>query len=64
MMSFKKMVIMNLSLSWTCQRDRISLIIKFRLNKNNFILKKMIMMWQVPKRSIKSQGFGYRKAIF
>ena len=24
----------------------------------------MIMMWQVPKRSIKSQGFGYRKAIF
>ena len=22
------------------------------------------MMWQVPKRSIKSQGFGYRKAIF
>ena len=29
----------SLSLSQTCQRDRVSLIVKFRLNKYNFILK-------------------------
>ena len=29
----------SLSLSWTCQRDGVSLLIKFGLNKNNFILK-------------------------
>ena len=28
------------SLSWTYQRDKVSLLVKFRLNKNNFILKK------------------------
>ena len=26
---------MSLSLNWTCQRDRVSLIVKFGLNKNN-----------------------------
>ena len=30
---------LNLSLSWTCQRDRVSLIVKFGLNKNNFVKK-------------------------
>ena len=35
---------LSLSLSWNYQRDRVSLLIKFRLNKNNFVLKKMIMM--------------------
>ena len=30
---------MSLSLSYTCQRDKVSLIIKFGLNKNNFIKK-------------------------
>ena len=30
---------MNLSLSWTYQRDRVSLLLKFGPNKNNFILK-------------------------
>ena len=28
---------LSLSLSWTYYRDRVSLIIKFGLNKNNFI---------------------------
>ena len=31
---------LSLSLSWTCQRDRVSLLVKFGLNKNNFIFKK------------------------
>ena len=31
---------MSLSLRWTCQRDRVLLLVKFRLNKNNFVLKK------------------------
>ena len=31
---------LSLSLSWTCQRNRVSLIVKFGLNKNNFIEKK------------------------
>ena len=30
---------LNLSLSWTCKRDRVSLIVKFGLNKNNFVKK-------------------------
>ena len=30
---------MSLSLSWTYQRDRVSLIVKFGLNKNNFVKK-------------------------
>ena len=30
---------LSLSLSWTCQRDRVPLLIKFGLNKNNFALK-------------------------
>ena len=33
------MMSLNLSLSWTCQRDRVSLIVKFGLNKNNFVKK-------------------------
>ena len=28
---------MSLSLSWTCQRDRVSLIVKFGQDKNNFV---------------------------
>ena len=28
---------MSLSLSWTCYRDRVSLLVKFRLNKNNLV---------------------------
>ena len=36
---------MTLSLSWTCQRDRVSLLIKFELNKNNFFLNKMIILF-------------------
>ena len=31
---------LSLSLSWNYQRDRVSLLIKFGLNKNNFVLKK------------------------
>ena len=31
------MIMMNLSLSWTYYWDRVSLIVKFGLNKNNFI---------------------------
>ena len=31
---------MSLNLSWTCQSNRVSLFIKFELNKNNFIEKK------------------------
>ena len=31
---------MNLSLSWTYQRNRVSLIVKFGLNKNNIVKKK------------------------
>ena len=31
---------LSLSLSWTCKRDRVSLFVKFGLNKNNFVLKK------------------------
>ena len=30
---------MSLILSWTCQRDRVLFLIKFELNKNNFILE-------------------------
>ena len=30
---------LNLSLIWTCQRDRVLLIAKFGLNKNNFVKK-------------------------
>ena len=29
------MIMMSLRLSWTCQRDEVSLIVKFGLNKNN-----------------------------
>ena len=28
---------MSLNFSWICYRDRVSLIVKFGLNKNNFI---------------------------
>ena len=28
---------MSLNFSWICYRDRVSLLVKFRLNKNNFI---------------------------
>ena len=31
---------MSLSLSWTCQKDGVSFLVKFGLNKNNFVLKK------------------------
>ena len=31
---------MSLSLNWTYQRNRVSILVKFELNKNNFILKK------------------------
>ena len=34
------MMSLSLSLSWTYQRDRVSLLVKFGLNKNNFIFKK------------------------
>ena len=30
---------MSLSLNWTCQKDRVSLFVKFGLNKNNFVKK-------------------------
>ena len=30
---------MSLSLSWIYQRDRVSLLVKFGLNKNNFVKK-------------------------
>ena len=33
------MMSLSLSLNWTCQRDRVSLLAKFGLNKNNFVLK-------------------------
>ena len=35
---------MSLSLSWTCQRNRVSLFVKFGLNKNNFVKKKMMSL--------------------
>ena len=35
---------MSLSLSWTCQKYGVSFLVKFGLNKNNFVLKKLIMM--------------------
>ena len=28
---------LSLSLSWTCQRNKVSLLVKFGSNKNNFI---------------------------
>ena len=31
---------MSLSLSWTCQKYGVSFLVKFGLNKNNFVLKK------------------------
>ena len=31
---------MSLSLRWTCQKDGVSFLVKFGLNKNNFVLKK------------------------
>ena len=33
-----KIIMINLSLSWTCYKDRVSFLVKFTLNKNNFIL--------------------------
>ena len=33
------MMSLSLSLSWTCQKDRVSLLVKFELNKNNFVFK-------------------------
>ena len=33
------MIMMSLSLNWTCWKDKVLLLIKFGLNKNNFILK-------------------------
>ena len=46
---------MSLILNWICQRDRISHIVKFGLNKNNFILKKndndMTSFREVNKKS-------------
>ena len=35
---------MSLDLSWTCQRDRVSVLVKFGLNKINFVFKKMISL--------------------
>ena len=32
---WKKMMMLSLRLSWTCQRDSVSLLVKFGLNKNN-----------------------------
>ena len=37
---------MSLSLSWTCQKDKVSLFVKFGLNKNNFYLNKMIILFK------------------
>ena len=34
---------MSLTLSWTCQRNRVSLLVKFELNKNNFLYKMTIL---------------------
>ena len=34
-----QMIMMSLSLNWTCWKDKVLLLIKFGLNKNNFILK-------------------------
>ena len=34
---------MSLSLSWTCQRDKASFLVKYGLNKNNFFFKMIIM---------------------
>ena len=31
---------MSLSLRWACQKDGVSFLVKFGLNKNNFVLKK------------------------
>ena len=33
----KKMIIMRLSLSWTYQRNKVLLLVKFGLKNNNFI---------------------------
>ena len=33
------MIMVSLSLSWTCERDRVSPLVKFGLNKNNYLNK-------------------------
>ena len=33
----KKMIMMSLSLNWICYKDKVSFIVKFGQNKNNFI---------------------------
>ena len=60
---------MSLSLSWNYQRDRVSLLIKFRLNKNNFVLKKMIMVslslsWTCWRGKVSLVKFGLNKNNF
>ena len=57
---------MSLSLSWTCQRDRISLIVKFELNKYNFFYKKndnnndFILKYYVDVETCESfRGFSF-----
>ena len=52
---------MSLSLSWTCQRDRISLLIKFGLKKN-FYLNKMIILFKYcadVENCESFRGFGF-----
>ena len=41
---------MNLSLSWTCQRDRISLLVKFELKKKKKNLN-IVMTWKIMRVS-------------
>ena len=56
------MIMISLSLSWICQRDRVLLLIKFGLNKNNFFLNKMIILfiYCADVENCKSfRSFGY-----
>ena len=60
---------MSLSLSWICQRDRVSLLVKFGLNKNNFFLNKIIILFKYCAnvencKSFRSFGFIYIQIFF
>ena len=38
---------MSLSLSWTCQRDRVLLLVKFELKKKNYL--NIVLTWKIMR---------------
>ena len=50
---------MSLSLSWPYQKNKVLLFVKFKLNKNNFILKNNNYITSSRKVNIKRKVYIY-----